>query len=266
MRIIALLTDFGHQDIFVGVMKAIMLRINPNLHIVDITHEVAPQAVRTACLLLMHSYKYFPKDTIFVAVVDPGVGTTRKPILIEADGYYFIGPDNGIFSFIHPDSITRIVWLTNDKYFLHPVSSTFHGRDIFAPVAAHLSKGTPVDDFGPRLDTIVRIELPQPKQVGDKLIGEIIHVDRFGNLISNISEDAFKSFIGNAGFELHVAGKVITQLSPSYGEAKDGEIIALFDAFHMLEVSVKNSSCADALGAGIGTPIVIIRITQPCSG
>lgn len=204
MKIIALLTDFGYKDNFVGIMKGVILGINPQVNLVDISHGVKPQSIFEAYFLLKNSYKFFPKGTIFVAVVDPGVGSKRKSILIETNDYFFIGPDNGIFSFLESHEIKNIVHLTNKEYFLKPVSSTFHGRDIFAPAAGFLSKGVSPEELGTLIKSIKRVEIPKPRIEKDKLVGEIIYIDGFGNLISNISREVFNKFTKGSEFEIAI--------------------------------------------------------------
>jgi len=255
MKIIALLTDFGYKDNFVGVMKGVILSINPDVNLVDISHGVKPQSIFEAYFLLKNSYKFFHKGTVFVGVVDPGVGSKRKPILIETNDYFFIGPDNGIFSFLESHEIKSIIHLTNDKYFLKPVSSTFHGRDIFAPVAGFISKGMCPEEFGTLLKSIKRIEIPKPRIEKDKLVGEIIYIDGFGNLISNISREEFDRFIGDEGFKIIVGQEIIRDLSSSYAEAKEGIPLALFNSFQNLEIGMRNISCAKKLSLEQGAKI-----------
>lgn len=259
MKIIALLTDFGYKDNFVGVMKGVILSINPRVNLVDISHGVKPQSILEAYFLLKNSYEFFPDGTIFVAVVDPGVGTKRKPILIETKDYSFIGPDNGIFSFIETHDIKRIIHLTNDKYFLKPVSSTFHGRDIFAPVAGFLSRGVSLKEFGTTIKNMKCIEIPKPRLTKEKLVGKIIYVDGFGNLISNISRDVFDKFIGDSTFEITIGKARISKISHSYAEAEAKSPIALFNSFQNLEISIKANSCAEKLCLKEGVKVTIYR-------
>src|ERR1700694_3990292 len=186
MSIITLLTDFGSQDYFVGAVKGAILSINPQVIIVDITHEIPPQDIEAAAFNLLATYKDFPAATIHVAVVDPGVGSARKPILIECGEQFFVGPDNGIFSWIcEREGDFRAIHLTNEDFFRHPVSATFHGRDIFAPVAAALSTGVAITEFGQKVGDYVRLDPLRPVAASDGSIeGRVIHIDRFGNCIT----------------------------------------------------------------------------------
>ncbi len=188
--VIALLTDFGTKDYFVGAAKGIILSINENAQIIDITHEIPPQEIKSASFTLRACYKDFPKKTVFVAVVDPGVGSERRAILAETEDYYFIAPDNGLLSFVFNEEKNFFVFeLTNEKFFKYSISRTFHGRDIFAPAAAHLSNGTKPNEFGKEIKDFVRFEESQPRKVSKKETeAEIIYVDRFGNLITNLTQ------------------------------------------------------------------------------
>jgi S-adenosylmethionine hydrolase len=263
MKIIALLTDFGYKDNFVGVMKGVILSINPQVNLVDISHGARPQSILEAHFLLKNSYNFFPKGTIFVGVVDPGVGSKRKPILIETNDYFFIGPDNGIFSFLESYEIKNTVHLTNKEYFLKPVSSTFHGRDIFAPVAGFVSRGVISEEFGTLIKSIKRIEIPKPRIKKGKLVGEIIYIDGFGNLISNISREIFDKFTKGSKFEIAIGKVRINKISSSYAEANSKTPIALFNSFQNLEISMKDDSCAENLGLNPGERIRIGRVAKP---
>ena len=188
--IITLTTDFGTADNYVGCIKGVILSINPNVNIVDISHEIKPYDITGCCYFLSSFYKYYPPNTINVVVVDPGVGSSRKPLLIRADDYYFIGPDNGVFSTVLENSShTEIYHLTNSDFFAKFVSNTFHGRDIFAPVSAYLSLNTKITEFGEKIENINLIDYDKPKVSDRQIVGKIIYEARFGNLITNIKED-----------------------------------------------------------------------------
>lgn len=258
MPIISLLTDFGKEDNFVGVMKAVILNINPRAKIIDLCHQVIPQNIPQAAFLLQNSFKYFPKGTVHVVVVDPGVGSSRRKILVKTENYYFVGPDNGVLSLsLRGEKVRRIINLTNDKYFLKPVSDTFHGRDVFAPVAAHLSLGRAIDDFGKRIKDIKRFSLPEPKRSKNKLQGEVIYIDHFGNLITNITKEAFIDFVKHRGFKIHIAGQEINKISRSYQAGKKGWPLAIFDSFGNLEIAVAQDSAEKVLSIGQGAVIQI---------
>ncbi len=186
--VIALLTDFGTRDGFVGVMKGVILSINPAVSIVDISHEVEPFNVLEGALLLKAHYRYFPVGTVFVAVVDPGVGSERKPIAIRLGDYFFVGPDNGIFDLVVEESEQApcAVVLENERFALPKINNTFHGRDIFAPAGAYISRGVPLEEFGSRCGYSKKLNLPKARSSGEAVEGEIIYFDRFGNAVTNI--------------------------------------------------------------------------------
>lgn len=191
-RIITLLTDFGYQDAFVGQMKGVILSINPQATIVDITHEIEPQAVLDAAFVLWQSFKYFPKGSIHVAVVDPGVGSQRKALMVKSQGHYFIAPDNGLLSYIIREPFVCIS-IENPKYFLQKESPTFQGRDVFAPAAAWLSKGVSINEFGSTLKDFQKVqEIHDVQEFNDKIVGKIVYIDRFGNAITNIKSEGRK--------------------------------------------------------------------------
>lgn len=253
MAAIALLTDFGTRDHYVGAMKGVILSIAPSAVIVDISHEVAAQDVREAAYTLRACYRDFPGGTTFVAVVDPGVGSERRAILVEADGYYFIGPDNGLLSFVLNEE-ARIFILSNELYFRHPVSSTFHGRDIFAPVAAHLFAGVGLEEFGPRIYDPFRISGGRPAISGEGTEGEVIHIDRFGNLVTNITSEGLP-----ASYIVEINGGAIEKRCTYYAEANKGELFSIAGSAGFLEISVRDGSAAEMLGAKIGQKVSVAR-------
>ncbi len=244
MRVITLLTDFG-QDYFVGIMKGVILKINPQANIVDITHNIAPQDIKGAAFVLLVSYNYFPPQTIHVVVVDPGVGTERKVILIKTKNYFFLAPDNGVLSFIlEREEVEKVLEVKEEKFYLKPVSQTFWGRDVFAPVSAYLSKGIPLLKFGNPMDisTLRRISFPSPVYEKEKARGEIIYVDRFGNLVTNFSCSEFLSWIGKRRFILYVGKKKVTSLFPSYQQGREEEIFLLCGSHNFIEITSFNQS------------------------
>ena len=239
LPVITLLTDFGTADYYVGAVKGAILSVNPDAVIVDITHEIPAQDVETGAFLLLAAHKTFPRGTIHVVVVDPGVGSTRRPIIVSANDQFFVGPDNGIFSYI---CAHRTFHVTAEKYFRPNPSSTFHGRDIFAPVAAVLSTGVAPEQFGPEIDDEVRLpSLETPLR--------IIHIDRFGNCVTNISRERFE------GKSLSINGRTITAVRNFYGEAPEGEIFAIWGSAGFLEISVNGGSAAQVLGAKRGDSV-----------
>ena len=260
MRLISLITDFGLKDNFVGVMKAIILKINPRAQIVDICHEVKPQGLLEAAFLLRGSFRYFPRGSVHLVVVDPGVGSQRKKIIAKTKNYYFIGPDNGVLTLaLRNEPPIDIIEITRQRYFLKPISDTFHGRDVFAPVAAYLSNRKDTRKFGRRIKSIQELSLPKVKVNPKTLAGEIIYIDRFGNLVSNIDKDMFQSFAKNKKFKIFLKDKTIDRLSFSYTEGKHLKPLALMDSFNYLEIALSCGSACDYLKAKTGTKVLVSR-------
>jgi len=257
MGIIVLLTDFGLNDNFVGVMKGVIYGINPEVRIVDLSHQIESHNIQEAAFLLRSSYSYFPEGAVFLVVVDPGVGTERKSIIVETEKYLFLAPDNGVLSFLLERDIKRIIRIANERYFVKPVSHTFHGRDIFAPVAAHLSKGEKIENFGSQISDIEKIKLPKPEVEKNRLSGEVIYVDRFGNLITNINKDTFLRFVRGKKFQIVIGKAKISKISSSYEEGKEGLPIALFGSFDSLEISLYRNNASRNLDLNKGSKICI---------
>jgi S-adenosyl-L-methionine hydrolase (adenosine-forming) len=259
MPIITLLTDFGTQDYFVGAMKGVILSINPAAEVIDITHEIPPQDISAAAFNLLASYQNFPDGTIHVAVVDPGVGSDRRAILIECAGQFFVGPDNGLFSWIcerESHFVTR--HLTNEKFFHRPISKTFHGRDVFAPVAAALSKGVAPEQFGPVVDDLVRLESLAPTETCDGAIaGRIIHIDRFGNCITNLSREHLQT----SQSKLVVNDREISHVREFFSEVddRDDALFMIVGSSGFVEIASRNASAADLLEARRGQSILLSR-------
>ena len=244
MPIIALLTDFGLQDNFVGIMKGIIYSISPGVKIVDITHNVSPQDVEEGAFYLLTSYRYFPEGTIFVVVVDPGVGSARRIILVKSQKYYFIAPDNGILSWVlREEKLKKIVQVTQDKYFLKPISSTFHGRDIFAPVAGHLSKGIPINEFGNEIKDPVSIPFPEPIVRKEEIEGKVLLIDKFGNAITNLSLRKFFS-LEDGNFKLRMKTIEITRVLRHYSQGKGEDPFLIAGSSGFWEVSLRRKSFA----------------------
>jgi S-adenosyl-L-methionine hydrolase (adenosine-forming) len=255
-RLITLTTDFGYEDPFVGIMKGVILSVDAGARIVDLTHGVDPQDIRGAALGLNYAAPFFPAGTIHVAVVDPGVGSARRPILIECEEAFFIGPDNGVLSLAaERKKVKRVVELANARYYLQPVSSTFHGRDIFAPAAAHLAAGVSVDDFGPAVESWTRLEWPKVAKNGDEIRGEVIYIDHFGNLITNVSARDLEA-LGGRKLAVAVADITIEGLAQNYANAvKDYAV--LLNSWGLLEISCFNCRADQRSGADIGDPVHI---------
>lgn len=253
--IITLTTDFGVQDHFTGVMKGVILGIEPRATIVDITHEVAKFDTMAAAFSIAETWRWFPEKTIHVIVVDPGVGSSRRPILAEAGGHFFIAPDNGLLSPIYATQKTRVRHIENRKLFLTPISRTFHGRDVFAPSAAHLAKGVPPSRFGKTIRDFVRIDFPSPRKTGNRTwSGIVLHVDYFGNLITNLPAAEFEA-VTTSSFELVIQAQKITRFAQSYSEGQPGELLLAAGSSGYLEVATNQSSAASKLRSKAGTPV-----------
>jgi S-adenosylmethionine hydrolase len=259
--LITLLTDFGTQDYFVGAIKGVILSLNPNAQIVDITHDVPPQDIPAAAFNLLACYKDFPAATIHVAVVDPGVGSSRIPLMIECAGQFFVGPDNGIFSWIcERERNWRAIHLHNEKFFRHPVSTTFHGRDVFAPVAAALSKGTPSSQLGAEVSDIVRLESLKTKKIDDgRIEGSVIYIDRFGNCITNLTREDLAASKAGAPAKLIVNGREITSFREFFADSgTDDEPFCVIGSAGFLEIAMKNSEAAAVLNVGRGDRVILM--------
>ena len=261
--IITLLSDFGSQDGYVGAMKGVILQINPRVLPVDISHEIEAHDIMAGALVLASAYAYFPPGTIHVAVVDPGVGGQRRPIIVETSRACFVGPDNGIFTLIYErEKVIKTIAIENPGFMAPSVSRTFHGRDIFAPAAAHLSLGVPVGDFGPPVQKTEVLNVPQPRLAGETAEGEVIHVDRFGNLITNISADLFTGFVGKGLEAIRLGGQEVAGPYESYEEACEGELFAIFGSTGLLEISKKRNSAHKTQGLGRGATVRVTRSPQ----
>ena len=259
-HIITLTTDFGLQDGYVGVMKGVIKKINPSANIIDISNNIEPQNIFQAAYVLYNSYAYFPKGTIHVVVVDPGVGSDRKILCLKTSDYLFLAPDNGILSFlIAKEEYPSVREVTNKEFFLPDISNTFHGRDIFAPIAAHLSRGVSHKDLGKRIMGIKEIDLPKPiRSPGGVLTGEIIYVDGFGNLITNINRKIVSRIKTKSGKLVIIIGRHrLYKISDSYAEVENKEVVAIFGSSGFLEISVNCGSARDVLNLKKGDKLVL---------
>jgi S-adenosyl-L-methionine hydrolase (adenosine-forming) len=253
--LITLTTDFGQQDSFVGIMKGVIAGIDPEATVVDLTHGIPAQNILAGALTLRHSIEYFPRGTTHVAVVDPGVGGERRPLLIESDGNYFIGPDNGLLSLaVGTRKPNCVVELSNPAYHLRPTSGSFHGRDIFAPVAAHLSRGVPVAEFGKRLETFHRLILPEVSRTLTELSGEVIYVDGFGNLFTNISRHDLTGFV-HQQWAITLGSIRIPGLSPNYAATHPGNFVAIINSWGLVEIGVYQGNAQRRSGAKVGEKV-----------
>ncbi|RLE54434.1 MAG: hypothetical protein DRJ30_05200 [Candidatus Methanomethylicota archaeon] len=259
-RVITLLTDFGMKDPYVAEMKGVILNIYPQANIIDITHQVEKYNVIQGAFILASAAKYFPKGTIHVVVIDPGVGTKRKAIIIESKRYFFVGPDNGVLTMAAKmDGIRRIIEISAENYLGDRFSLTFHGRDIFAPVAAYLAKGVKIEELGEEIDRIVEVKLPEPQIKGERIFGIIIYVDSFGNIITNISKEHLQKIGVERRLKATMRGEKSLELKicRAYGEVEKGEFLAIIDSFNLLEISMNQGNAAEKLKVKSGEKIEI---------
>ncbi len=259
--LITLLTDFGTSDYFVAAVKGVILASNSNARIVDITHDVAPQDIEAGAFTLLAACSSFPAGTIHVAVVDPGVGSPRRPILIQASEQLFVGPDNGIFSYVCDQSArVEIIHLTNTKYFRQPVSPTFNGRDIFAPVAAALSTGLKPSELGEKIKDYVKLKpLRAETSQSGEIVGRIIHIDRFGNCVTNITQAELTSEMIAAGAKLRLKRKVVKSFRGYFAEdtgSKD-KVFGVWGSAGFLELAAAGESAAKVLNARRGDSVIV---------
>jgi S-adenosylmethionine hydrolase len=251
--VITLTTDFGQEDGYVGTMKGVILSIAPQARIVDISHDIAPQSLRQAMYILSTAVPYFPPSTVHVVVVDPGVGSSRRPIAVRTGSASYVAPDNGVLSHPLAEPNVAIVHLDRPEFWLPAVSNTFHGRDIFSPVGAHLAAGVPFDALGSVVTDAITLPLPQPERLADgSLRGQVQHADRFGNLITDIP----MSWLAEGkGWRFEIAGRRIAELSITYAAVACGTLVALAGSDGLLEISIREGSAAKTLAAGAGTPV-----------
>jgi S-adenosylmethionine hydrolase len=259
--IITLTTDFGINDHFVGTIKGVILAIDPDIQIVDISHSVQAFDVLDGALTIAQSYSSFPSGTVHLVVVDPGVGTARRPILVTSDRHHFVAPDNGVLSLVYArEERLHIRHVTAEHYSLQPISKTFHARDIFAPIAAWLAKGVDSDKFGEEITDFVRFNPPTPKSInGNTLRGVVLKVDRFGNLVTNITpKEAPRLFLADGGpFKITVGKHEITEILPTYSEGEPGQVFGILGSMGYLEISTNRGSAAKIVGTGKGSEVTI---------
>jgi S-adenosylmethionine hydrolase len=250
--ILTLTTDFGLSDHYVGTMKGVILGICPRTQLVDISHQITPYAIPEAAYTIAQAYPYFPRGTVHVVVVDPGVGSDRRPILVEAAGQYFVAPDNGVLGMIFAREKHKVRLIANDRYFRRPVSTTFHGRDLFSPVAAHLARGVKPAQIGKRLDNYVRPPFEEPRQLdGRTWEGHILKIDHFGNLITNFRVEDLPPME-----KLTIGRATVRKMVRTYAEAPHGELVAIEGSGGYLEVSMNQSSAAEKVRAAVSATVV----------
>jgi S-adenosylmethionine hydrolase len=252
--ILTLTSDFGLADHYVAVMKGVILGICPPARIVDISHGVAPYDIAEGAYLIAQAYASFPPKTVHVVVVDPGVGTARRPILLEAAGQYFVGPDNGVLSMVYSRQEHKVRLISNDRYFRQPVSRTFHGRDIFSPVAAHLAAGVPPSRMGKPIQDYLRPSFEKPQRTGKRTwTGRILGIDRFGNIVTNFHTGEFPD-LDRKNFSLAIGPCQVAVMAHNYAECGPGELFLIEGSSGYLEVSVNQGSAAQAVGCETGAP------------
>lgn len=260
--IVTLTTDFGSSDHYVGVMKGVILNINPEAQIVDICHDISAYDVLEGAFAIAQAYRYFPPRTIHLVVVDPGVGTARRPLLVAADKYYFVAPDNGVLSLVYDREENALVrHITSTHYFLEPVSQTFHGRDVFAPIAGWLSRLVDSDKFGDPITDFVRFHVPPPKRVNERLLkGMVLRVDRFGTLVTNLTpEDLPQLFAENPpDFKIIIGKTEIARLKTTYAQGAPGEVFAILGSSGYLEISANRGSAAATLDVSKGAEVGVV--------
>jgi len=261
--LITLTTDFGLSDHYVGTMKGVILTVCPRARIVDISHEVSAFEIAEGAFVLAQAYRYFPRGAVHVVVVDPGVGTARRPILAEAAGQYFVAPDNGVLSMIYAREKHKVRAISSERYFLRPVSHTFHGRDIFAPVGARLAGGVAPARFGKLISDYLRLDFDKPQRTGRRTwTGAILKVDRFGNIVTNFRAEDFPD-LGPRAFEMAVGPRRISVLARHYAECGPGEPFLIAGSAGYYEISVGQGSAAKLLGCAAGAPLELTLFSEP---
>ena len=260
--IVTLTTDFGLNDHYIGTMKGVILSIVPEAEIVDISHAVQAFDVLDGALTISQAYSYFPNGTVHVVVVDPGVGTARRPILASSDGFHFVAPDNGVLSLVYArEERIHVRHITSEHYFLQPLSNTFHGRDIFAPVAAYLAKQVDSHKFGDEVQDYAKFSAPKPKPLDEnRLRGVVLKVDRFGNLVTNITPQDAPSLFQNqpASFKILIGKREISEIRKVYAEGAPGEVFGILGSMGFLEIAANRGAATQVLGVGKGTEVQIV--------
>ncbi len=257
-KIITLTTDFGLQDYYVGALKGVILNIAPDVRFVDISHDIPAQDIMAGAWVVQNSAHLYPEHTMHLVVVDPGVGTERKPVALKIGGHFFVGPDNGIFSLLTENEHFEAVHLTNSDFWHSPPSPTFHGRDIFAPVAAHLSCGVKLQELGEPLDKLKTLRWASPIADKDGLQGWIVHIDKFGNLVTNLSASVIDEVIGDKSVKLYVGNTILTEIVETFGSVVAGEPAAYIGSSGMLEIAINKGNAQEMLGVKKGVQISLV--------
>lgn len=257
-NVITLTTDFGLRDYYVSAMKAVMLGIAPEVRLIDVSHDIPSQDIMAGSWVLKNSAMLFPSKTVHAVVIDPGVGTNRHPIALQVEDQYFVGPDNGIFSLLTADRKYTAVHLNRQEYLRESPSNTFHGRDIFAPAAAHLSRGVPLEELGEPLNDLVSYRWMQPIADRDGVQGTVIHIDKFGNLITNIPESLIQELLVGRRVKIYVGNVILGDISDTFGDVTEGEPVAYIGSAGMLEVGINMGDAEEMLGVQKGAQISIV--------
>lgn len=257
-RIITFTTDFGNQDYYVSAMKAVILSINPNVRFIDISHDLPPQDIMSGAWILKNTAFLYPPGTIHLAVIDPETGGKRRPILVKIRNQYFIGPDNGLFSLVTENEEIWAMELTEKRFWHNPVASTFHGRHIFAPVAAHLCNGTPIEAFGREMDEITKYHWATPIFDNEGIQGWIIHIDRYGNLVTNINEALIREHGRDAIYKIYAGNTILNGISETFSSVPDGEAVAYIGSSGMMEIAINKGNAEKMLGIEKGAPVSLI--------
>ncbi len=257
-NVITLTTDFGLQDYYVSAMKAVMLGIAPEARLVDVSHDIPSQDIMAGSWVLKNSAMLFPSGTVHTVVIDPGVGTERNAVALRIEDQYFVGPDNGIFSLLTTDQSYTAVKLNKKEYLRESRSNTFHGRDVFAPAAAHLSRGVTLEELGEPLDELISYRWMQPIADKDGLEGTIIHIDKFGNLVTNISADLIDEVLAGKQVKIYVGNVILNEINTTFGAVTEGEPVAYIGSAGMLEVGINQGDAQKMLGVQKGAQISII--------
>ncbi len=259
--IITLTTDYGSGDHLAGTLKGVILKINPDVTIVDITHQIAPYDTLDGALVIASACRYFPPHTIHVVIVDPGVGTERRPLLVRGETQYFLAPDNGVLSLVYDrEESLSVRRVTAEHYFLHPISRTFHGRDIFAPVAGWLSKNWQPASMGEEITDYKRFSLPKPKPENGVLKGVVLRIDNFGNLLTNFTPDDIPEEVLKSGIiDMQINGRTIERIVANFAQGEPGDPVAIIGSSGYIEIAVNRGSAARLLGAGRGATVTLAR-------
>jgi S-adenosylmethionine hydrolase len=258
-NLITLMTDFGDSEGYAGVMKGVMSCINPKAQFIDIAHDVPAHDVFHGAFVLGTAYAFFPAGTVHLAVVDPGVGSFRRPVAVSAGDHFFVGPDNGVFTFVLEESEFEAREIAEEKYTLGGVRTTFDGRDVFAPVASYLSLGVAISEFGPRIDEPVMLSIPEPESHDDSIEGHVLHIDRFGNIVTNIRMDRFRDVLVPGRCSVRIGASTTDRVLGAYSEGHPGEPFCIWGSHGYLEMAVNGGRASELTGGVVRGGEVVVR-------